>query len=178
MPRHKGKLHQKALPLVAVHHLSGERNRVFTLHRRVFRQNEAAKIIRKRLDHAADNRQPPQRQLNRRAQLRQRRAPPTVRAVQIERAIRRHFLIDAHLHEQTAQNDGERVRDQHPVYRRNQTAHRNGNRLPPFARTRQRHDGVVHNILKRTVGDFVHRQCEHAAAVRRRARPAEGCEKV
>lgn len=178
MPRHKGKLHQKALPLVAVHHLSGERNRVFTLHRRVFRQNEAAKIIRKRLDHAADNRQPPQRQLNRRAQLRQRRAPPTVRAVQIERAIRRHFLIDTHLHEQTAQNDGERVRDQHPVYRRNQTAHRNGNRLPPFARPRQRHDGVVHNIRSEPSAILFTASANTPRLFARRARPAEGREKV
>ena len=178
VPRHEGKLQQEALPLVAVHHLSGQRDRVPALHGRVLRQNEAAEIIRKRLDCAADDRQPPKPPLDGHAQQRQRRAPPAARAVQIERAIRRHFLVDAHLHKQAAQDHDERVGNQHPIRHRNQTAHHNAEGLPELARSGQRHDGVVHNVLKGTVRNLVDGYRKHAPAVRRRARPPEGREEV
>ena len=104
--------------------------------------------------------------------------PPAARVVQIQRAIRRHFLINAHFHKQAAQDDDKRIRNQHPIDHRNRAAERNGNRLAPLARPRQRQHGVIHNILKRAVGNFIDGHREHAAAVRRSTRPAEGRKEI
>ena len=161
-PAQVGQLQQEALPLVAVHHAPGQIDGLPGANVRVLRHDKGHQEVGIVLDEAADDRQAPQRFIDRFQQQRQRRPGPALDQLDVEQVHRGHHVIAARLQRTPAQHRLVHVAQEHP--------HRQINGQPEEHHEHQKYIlGVERGMHRRADhgdqiagADVVHHRGQHA----------------